>query len=52
MGNAAGIISSILGSALVVLVIVGTVRLIGKARRYNPDNDLNDIERFFDENED
>lgn len=52
MGNAITLISFGAGAVLVVLVVIGTIRLVNKTKNYNPDHDLNDIERFFDEDED
>lgn len=52
MSNIITIISLGTGVILIVLVIAGTVRLVRKTKEYNPDHDLDDIERFFDEDED
>lgn len=52
MSNVITVISLGAGAILIVLVIAGTVRLVRKTKEYNPDHDLDDIERFLDEDED
>lgn len=52
MSNVITVISLGAGAILIVLVIAGTVRLVRKTKEYNPDHDLDDIEKFLDEDED
>lgn len=52
MGNVITVISLGAGVILIVLVIAGTIRIVRKTKEYNPDHDLDDIEKFLDEDED
>lgn len=52
MSNIITVISLGAGVILIILVIAGTIRIVRKTKEYNPDHDLNDIEKFLDEDED